>query len=109
MPGELWVALISSAATLLAALGGWLFAYRLNNQSKQLARREKRIAKLEQEVRARIALEKTACVWLGELGSKTPRAIQLEPRNRTQARTGLRPRFTPDDVAAIGDSPSANE
>ena len=108
MPEALWVALISSTATLLAAVGGWFFAYRLNSQSKQLAQREKRIVKLEQEVRARIALEKMACEWLGELENKTPRAIQLELRNRTQAQTGLRPRLAPADVAVTADTPSAN-
>ena len=88
-----------NVVTLLVAIGGWLFAYKLNKQSKRIVRLEKNNLRMRLEVRARMAVETAACEMLSELRGTTPLAIQRELRDKTHTQTGLRPKLTPRDVA----------
>jgi hypothetical protein len=93
-------ALLGYLTTLLVAAGGWSFAYLMQRDAKRRRRLERKVARLENEVRARLALEKAACEWISELVNKTPRAPQLKLRNRAQERFGLRPKLADSDLSA---------
>ncbi|MCC7279355.1 MAG: hypothetical protein IT487_13715 [Chromatiaceae bacterium] len=92
--------LLGHLTTLLVATGGWVFAYLMQRDAKLRARLEGKLTRLEDEVRARIALEKAACVWLSELTEKTHHAAKLELRKRAQDRSGLRPKLAESDLSA---------
>ena len=77
--------LLGHLTTLLVAAGGWVFAYLMQRDAKRRASLERKLTRLEDEVRARIALEKAACEWLSELTQKTPACSQI---GTAQARTG---------------------
>lgn len=94
-------ALLGYLTTLLVAAGGWMFAYLMQRDAKRRARLERKLSRLEDEVRARIALEKAACEWLGELSTKTPHAAKLELRKRAQERSGLRPKMAESDLTTV--------
>lgn len=98
MSETLLIAAAGYLVTLLVAVGGWVFGYRMQSEARRLARLEKKVNHLETEVRARIALEKAACDWLAELTSRTPEAVKRDLRNRAQERTGLRPRMSDSDL-----------
>jgi hypothetical protein len=93
------IALLGYLVTLLVAIGGWVFAYHIHRDAKRLDQLERKTTRLKEEVRARIALEKTACHWLGDLTARTPRSVQLELRTRNQERSGLRPKLSENDLA----------
>lgn len=93
------VALVGYGVTLLVAFGGWIFGYRIHRQAQRLGWLEGRIVKLESEVRARIALEKASCHWLAELTGRTPESVKRELRNRSQERSGLRPKLSNSDLS----------
>jgi len=72
--------LIANFITLVIAVGGWVFTYKLHNQSKKLQGQAAKIKKLQDEVRARISLEKAACEWIIEIrgGDVKERSVKLE-------------------------------
>ena len=72
------VALIGSSITMLVAIGGWIFSYLLQRDAKRTVQNERKITRLEDEIRARIALEKAACEWVAELTSRTSEAVKRE-------------------------------
>lgn len=98
MNENLLLALLGQIVTLFIAIGGWVFAYRMHNNSKRIQVLEKKIVKLENEVRSRIALEKSACDWLAEVCDRSSDAIKRELRTRTQKQSGLRPKMSPSDL-----------
>lgn len=100
MNENITVALIASGAALLVAIGGWIVTYWLNRQGKKLDRQQRRIVKLEQDMRAHIAIEKEACAWLSEVNGRTEQANLPELRKRNFARTGLRPKLSLSDIRA---------
>lgn len=91
--------LLGHLTTLLVAAGGWVFAYLMQRGAKRRASLERKLTRLEDEVRARIALEKAACEWLSEKTQKTPLAVKLELRKRAQERSGLRPKLAESDLS----------
>ena len=95
------VSILGSSVTLLVAIGGWIFAYLMQREAKRFARQERKIKKLEEEVRARIALEKAACAWLAELTSRTADAVKLDLRRKTQERSGMRPKMSESDLTNV--------
>lgn len=92
------VAVITSTTTMVVALGGWAFAYLMQRNANRLSNLARRVDRLSEEVRARIALEKAACDWLGEATGRSPDSIKRELRTRTQDRTGLRPKMSDSDL-----------
>ena len=98
MSNDVTIAIIGSATTMVVALGGWAFAYLMQRNPNKLSSQARRIDRLSDEVRARIALEKAACDWLGEATGRSADSIKLELRTQTQDRTGLRPRMSSSDV-----------
>ena len=72
----------------------------MQRDAKRSASLERKLTRHEDEVRARIALEKTACEWLSELTEKPPHATKLERRKRLQERSGLRPKLADSDLSA---------
>lgn len=98
MSNDVMVAIIGSTTTMMVALGGWIFAYLMQRNANKLSSQARRIDRLSDEVRARIALEKAACDWLGETTARSPDSIKRELRTRTQDRTGLRPRMSGSDL-----------
>jgi hypothetical protein len=52
------IGIAGNVVTLLVAIGGWVFGYRMQSEARRLGRLEKKVGQLESEVRARIALEK---------------------------------------------------
>lgn len=98
MSGDVTVAIIGSTTTMVVALGGWAFAFMMQKRSSKLAQLERRIDRFSEEVRARIAMERTACEWLAEATDRTPDSIKRELRTRTKDRTGFRPRMSDSDL-----------
>ena len=96
MQTEVLTAFITVVGTLAGTgLGIWS-----QRETKRLAAMERRIEKYKQEIRARQVGEDTACEWLIELGAgKTPRAVLLDLRQRTEDKHGVRPTMSPRDVA----------
>ena len=74
-------------------------AYRLQRNNHYAERLEKRIHRLEQEVRARIALEKHVCTQIAEQEKRTERSVQLSLREELHQKTGMRPKLSLGDVA----------
>ena len=99
MSNEVLVAIIGGITTLSVAVAGWVFAYRLQCSSARFQRLQKRISRLETEVRARIGHERTACDWLGQLLDKSPESVKRDLRARTYARIGTRPRMAESDLS----------
>lgn len=95
------VALIANVMTLLVAIGGWVLTYKLQCDARRQARLERQVEKLGQEVRARIALEKAACEWLGEVTQRTAESAKRELRRRAQERSGLRPKLSDSDLNGL--------
>lgn len=94
MSETLLIAAAGYVVTLLVAIGGWVFGYWIQSEARRLAQLEKKVNQLELEVRARIALEKSACGWLSELTGRTPEAVKRDLRSRGQALSGLRPKMS---------------
>jgi len=92
------IAILGSVVSIFIASGGWFLTLLLNRRKELQARQAKRIARLELEVRARIALEKAACEWLSELTGRPLNSSKLELRERTQKRSGLRPKLANADL-----------
>lgn len=92
------IAVAGNVVTLLVAFGGWIAAYLMQREAKGRKRLEDKVAKLEAEVRARIALEKAACDWLAELTDRSLDAVKRELRSRAQDRSGLRPKMSDSDL-----------
>ena len=97
MTNEIMLALIGSVTSLVIAAGGWVWAARQARLTLEIERLERRLDRLISDGRARVALEKVTCEYLGEQQQRPGRAIQLELRALTQQKTGLRPRLTPVD------------
>jgi hypothetical protein len=97
---EVIIAIFGSVTTLAVAIGGWAFAWAMQRDAKKRERQQKRIAKLEDEVRARMAEEKSASEWIAELTNKTFQAAMLELRSRTEKTSGLRPQMFPSDLVS---------
>lgn len=106
MSSEVLVAIVGNTTTLLVAATGWVFAYRLQCSAAKFQRMQRRIARLETEVRARIGHEKTACDWLSQLLDKTPESVKRDLRARTHARIGSRPRMAESDLSPPKEIPS---
>jgi len=102
---EVLVTLVGGITTLSVAATGWVFAYRLQCSAARFQRLQKRIARLETEVRARIGHEMTACDWLGQLLDKTAVSVKRDLRARTHARIGTRPRMAESDLSPSKELP----
>ncbi len=98
MSETLLIAAAGYVVTLLVAVGGWVFGYRMQSEARRLSRLEKKVNQLESEARARIALEKAACEWLAELTKRSPEAVKRDLRSRGQERSGLRPKMSDSDL-----------
>jgi hypothetical protein len=98
MDKEEVLVIIGSATTVAVAIGGWIFSWAMQRDAKTRDRLQKRVAKFEQEVLARIEVEKSASEWIAELSNLTPRAAMLEARKRAEEKSGLRPRLSPNEV-----------
>jgi len=98
MQSEIVIALITSTATLLVSTGGWVFAFFMQRRSQNLAKLERRIGRLENEVRARIAMERVACQWISELQKTTFAQAQRQVRSRAFEQTGLRAKMSPSQI-----------
>lgn len=66
MSDELILGLVGNLVTIIIASGGWWLAYHLQKNHRLVLRLEKRIYRLEQELRARIAFEKYVCGQIAE-------------------------------------------
>lgn len=99
MSENLILGLVSNLVTVVIASGGWWLAYRLQRNDHYVERLGKRIHRLEQEVRARIALEKHVCTQIAEQEKSTERSVQLRLREELQQKTGMRPKLSLGDVA----------
>jgi hypothetical protein len=99
MSEDLILGLVSNLVTMVIASGGWWLAYRLQRNNRYVERLEKRIHRLEQEVLARIALERHVCAQIAEQEKSTERSVQLRLREELQQKTGMRPKLSLGDVA----------
>ena len=98
MDKDVLVAIVGSATAVAVAIGGWVFGWMMQRDAKKHERQRSRIARLSDEVRARIEVEKVACEWLAGLEGKSPQSVMLEARKRAEERSGLRPQMSPSDL-----------
>lgn len=98
MINEILLFLIGNAVTLLIAAGGWVFAYILHRDAKSQVRIESRVERLAAEVKARIYFEEDACDWLAELTFRSAQSVKLDLRNRSENRSGCRPKMSKSDT-----------
>lgn len=94
MTENILIALLGNFITLLVATGGWVFAFYMHRDAKERERLARKVRRLEDELRSRIALEKTACALLSEETGKSPEAVKRDIRNKTQEASGLRPKMS---------------
>lgn len=96
MDTNILAAIIAGCAAIAGAAVGGLFPWLSQRDQKARERATKRIERLENEVRARIALEKAAIEWIVELRGKVEQGagVQRELRQRAQDKTGLRPKMS---------------
>lgn len=100
MEAGVTAALIGAVTTGVVAIGGWAFAWGMQRETKARDRLRKRVAKLEQEVRARMAVEEAANDLIAELTQKPRKAIMLQVRDRAHEASGLRPEMSPSELTS---------
>lgn len=95
MDTNIFAAIIAGGAAIAGAAVGGLFPWLSQRDQKARERAAKRIERLENEVRARIALEKAAVEWIVDLRGKDEQGegVKRELRQRVQDKTGLRPKM----------------
>ena len=96
MDTNILAAIIAGSAAIAGAAVGGLFPSLSQRDQNARKRATKRLERLENEVRARIALEKAAVEWIVELRGKGEQGagVQRELRQRAQDKTGLRPKMS---------------
>jgi hypothetical protein len=96
MDSNLLAAIVAGGAAIAGAAIGGLFPWLSQRDQKARERDAKRIKRLENEVRARIALEKAAIDWIVELRGMEEQGagVQRTLRRRAQEKTGLRPKMS---------------
>jgi len=93
------VAVSAALISVFGALGGAFIGSRSGQQAEKLLKLERRIERYHAEIRARQAQEKEACRWLVELrAADNEGTAKLKLRERTEARSGLRPSIVPSEV-----------
>ncbi|MEZ5954032.1 MAG: hypothetical protein R3C13_06950 [Hyphomonas sp.] len=107
MQTEVIVAIVGAITTFLVAVGGWVFAWILNRDTKrrtELERENERLKaktrSLSDEVRARMDMEDTAVEWIAELEGLTQRQAKLQLRDKAEGIAGRRPRMSPSTLDA---------
>jgi hypothetical protein len=100
MDANILSAIIAGGAAIAGAVVGGVFPWLSQRDKKERERAAKRIERLKEEVRARIALEKAAIDWILELKGSVQQGagVQRELRNRAQDKTGLRPKMAESDL-----------
>ena len=98
MATEVIVAIVASLTTVLVAIGGWVFAWTLNRDTKRLATLERRNQELVDEVRARMHMEDVAVSWIAESEGLTEAQAKLQLRERGEKLYGSRPRMSPSQI-----------
>ena len=100
MDTHILAALIAGIAAVSGAALGGLFPWLTQRDQKARERDSKWISKLENELRARIALEEDAVAWIVELQNKGEKGarVKVQLRDRTEARTALRPEMSWSDL-----------
>lgn len=101
MDNAVLVALIGSATTVLVALIGWVFAWRINKDTKELNRfkftSQEFKAKCEEfktEIETRIILENIAIKQLSVLTDEPERTVKIELREKCKAASGRKPKHS---------------
>jgi hypothetical protein len=96
MDPNILAATIAGVSAIAGAAVGGVFPWLSQRDQKARERAAQRIERLENEVRARIALEKAAIEWIVELRGKDEQGagVQRELRQRAQDKTGLRPKMS---------------
>jgi hypothetical protein len=94
-------ALIVGGAAIVGALIGGLFPWLTQRDQARLARAEKRVARLEEEVRARMDGEEAAVAWIAELRGRGEigDGLKRQLRDRGQQIANRRPKMSPSDLS----------
>ncbi len=85
---------VAQITTMVVAVGGWLFAWRMQNQAKAVERLQRKVILLKTDALARIEHEKLAIERLSELCFIAKPAIKEELRQAVFVRCGIRPILT---------------
>jgi hypothetical protein len=101
MSVELWIALAANVTSLLVAAGGWLFAWRLQNEKKKQEQRDKLLERSLREILVRIALEEQILDFAAEQLPMKKKAIQNLLRDRVEAELGYRPAMSRSQVKQL--------
>lgn len=98
---EIWVAMITSFATVMVASIGFWAQVQTSRNHKEQSRTQKQVEEysrwitlLQAEVRARVDLETEACRILSENTGKSANQIKIEVRDCAEQRTGRRPQYS---------------
>lgn len=97
MINDILLYLTRNAGTLLIAAGGCVLAYILHRDAKLQDKIKSWVESLEAAVKARLSLAEDACDWLAELTSRSAQSVKLELRNRSENRSGFRPKMSKFD------------
>ena len=98
MEKEILVAMIAAAGALAGAGLGSLSTWLVHRGTWRYARQEVQIARLKEEMCARMALEEEATVWIAELARTSSTAAKIQLRDRTSSKWDRRPSMRPSEI-----------
>ena len=95
MNGELAASIVGVIGSLL----GVALSYWIVRDQRKFAAMARRVERYKRDIKARIAEEEAASLWLVELGvAESTRSAKIKLRDRTQTESGLRPFISPSEI-----------
>lgn len=94
MEKDVVLAALAQITTMVVAVGGWVFAWRMQNQVKAVERLQRKVNILKADALARIEHEKLAIERLSELCPTSKSDIKEGLRKAVFVQCGVRPTLT---------------
>ncbi len=98
MEKDLLLAIPAHITTIVVAVGGWIFTWKMQRQARAMERLERRVKLLRAEVLARIEHENISVERLSESCAIPHQTIKVQLRDAALTRCGIRPRLTKSQV-----------
>lgn len=95
---EFIVAVLPSLTSIVLAIGGWIFAWRITQDTKRTQRLEREVKDYLMEIRSRMDLEEVTNNEIAKQTGKTSIAIQRQMRDLTENDRGTRPSMNPERI-----------
>jgi len=107
MPTEVIVAIVGSVTTMVVAIGGWVFAWFIQREAKELKQLSRQVERLQRtqsdlnsEILVRIDMEDIANEEIARLDKISADAAKSRVRRLTKEKVGRSPQFSRSDFKA---------